>query len=81
MTSCTVTAEDNTLTVTSNGSYEDVNTSGGCTADCGFLIARCSTANLPAGTYTVKHGANTLTFTVPSMSAAPCVGARDAGAP
>jgi hypothetical protein len=80
MASCTVTAAGNTLTVTSSGSFETVDSANGCTADCGFLIARCSTASLAAGTYTVKHGAETLTFTIPSAGAAPCVGGRDAGA-
>jgi hypothetical protein len=72
--SCTIDASNGTLQVTSSGSYETVDNGGACTADCRFLIARCTTASLPAGSYTFKHGADTLALTVPSTGPPPCVG-------
>ena len=76
MASCTVSGTSGALQVTSSGSYLDAsNTSRICTADCGFLIARCQTSALAAGTTTFQHGATTLTLTLPFMGAPPCAGA------
>jgi hypothetical protein len=74
MAACTVDASNGTLQVTSKGSYVELDHSNGCTGDCGFLIARCTTASLAAGNYTFKHGTDTLAFTVPFTGPAPCVG-------
>jgi hypothetical protein len=74
MASCTVSGTSGALQVTSSGSY--VNTKSGiCTTDCGFLIARCQTSALAAGTTTFQHGGTTLTLTLPFMGAPPCAGA------
>src|SRR5215471_17061447 len=54
MASCTVGGTGATLQVTSSGSYSNIG-SGACTADCGFLIARCQTPTLAAGTVTFQH--------------------------
>ena len=72
----TVSGTSGALQVTSSGSYLDTsNTSRICTTDCGFLIARCQTSALAAGTTTFQHGGTTLTLTLPFMGAPPCAGA------
>jgi hypothetical protein len=60
------------ILVTSYGSFEQ-RTDRACTADCGFLIARCSTPALAAGEYTFEHGGASTTLTIPSTAAPPCV--------
>ncbi|RDV37151.1 hypothetical protein DV096_14295 [Bradymonadaceae bacterium TMQ3] len=60
-------ATHNTITLTSEGSYLDTSTAyGSCTADCGLLHAECQIPALPEGQYTLTHGQDTYTFTVPS---------------
>jgi hypothetical protein len=58
------------LVVTSSGSYVEEGTT--CTADCRALFARCTSPTLPAGTYSVRHGDDRLTVTVPSTAVRPC---------
>jgi hypothetical protein len=74
MATCSIDASGGTLQVTSDGSFVDPASNIGCTGDCRFLIARCTTASLPAGSYTFKHGTDTLALTVPSSGPPPCVG-------
>jgi hypothetical protein len=74
VTSCTVTASGTSLQITSSGSFNEV-TTGACTTDCRTLVASCSTANLPTGTYTFTHGGQQVSLTIPSTVAPPCVGA------
>jgi hypothetical protein len=73
MASCTVAGASGALQVTSSGSYTTINAAM-CTTDCGFLIARCQTPALPAGTTTFQHGTTTLTVTLPFTGPAPCAG-------
>jgi len=69
---CSATVKGTVIEVTSKASFhEEGNT---CTTDCRFLIARCATPPLPAGTYQVQHGAERLTVTVPSTTVPPCAG-------
>lgn len=70
---CTVSLNGSTLHVTSSGSFRQ-RTTGACTDDCGFLIARCTTPPLPAGVYTVEHGGASTTLTIPSTAAPACAG-------
>ena len=69
---CSVVVTGNTIEVKSVASFREEGDT--CTADCGALVATCSTPPLPAGTYQVRHGATTLTLTVPSMASPPCGG-------
>jgi hypothetical protein len=73
MASCTVAGASGALQVTSSGTYTTINAAT-CTTDCGFLIARCQTPALPAGTTTFQHGTTTLTVTLPFNGPAPCAG-------
>lgn len=73
--SCTAVfsaAHSQHLIVSSYGSFEQ-ETHRPCTADCGFLIARCSSPPLPAGSYTFEHGDVSTTLTVPTTGPPPCV--------
>ncbi|HEX5107916.1 MAG TPA: hypothetical protein VFV95_05700 [Vicinamibacterales bacterium] len=60
------------LVVGSYGSYQQ-KAQGACTADCGSLIARCSSPPLPAGNYTVEHGSASSPFTIPFDGPPPCL--------
>jgi len=72
MATCTAALKGNVIEVTSAASYvEEGNT---CTLDCKALVASCTTPPLPAGTYQVRHGADTITVTVPAMVVPPCAG-------
>jgi hypothetical protein len=71
---CTVEAIGGTIRVTSTGSYREVDTSGACTGDCGFLIARCATTALAAGSYSFQHGSDQVALAVPFTGDPPCVG-------
>jgi hypothetical protein len=72
-TSCTLEGGP-IFRVTSSGSFdEDIDEP--CSADCRYLIARCTTGSLPAGAYTFNHGADSISLVVPSTSASPaCAG-------
>jgi hypothetical protein len=69
---CTASVAGKVITIASNASYGE----GGnaCTTDCRVLVAKCSTPQLPAGTYEVRHGTTTLMLTVPSTATPPCGG-------
>jgi hypothetical protein len=69
---CTVSVQGNVLEVASTASFRDEGSV--CTTDCGALVARCATPPLPAGTYQVRHGVETITLTVPSTAVPPCAG-------
>lgn len=73
---CTIDIQSDVFTVSSQGGYiEQPGDFAGCTDDCAILAGTCSTAALPAGTYTIRHGADTLTLTIPSSNQTPpCVG-------
>jgi hypothetical protein len=70
--SCVVSGSGTDLQVTSEGFYTEQG--GACTSDCGFLIARCSTPPLAAGTTTFQHGSSTVSLTVPFTGPPPCAG-------
>jgi hypothetical protein len=73
MASCTVAGASGALQVTSIGSYTKLN-AGACTTDCGFLIARCQTPALAAGTTTFQHGTAMVSLTLPFTGPPPCAG-------
>jgi hypothetical protein len=75
---CTADVEGGVIRVKSSASYREQGTT--CTTDCRALVAKCSTAALPLGTYTVQHGDTTLALTVPSTTAPPC-GGKGIGGP
>lgn len=74
--SCEIAVTGNALQVTSRGSYTEGTSSGiGCPDVCNFLRATCTTPPLAAGIYTVAHGGESVTLTIPSTTpSAPCVG-------
>jgi hypothetical protein len=69
---CAATLEGNVIQVTSAASYREEGAV--CTDDCGALVASCSTPPLPAGTYRVRHGAETIVLPVPMIIVPPCAG-------
>ena len=71
---CEAIADGATVAVTSSASYLDTtNSAQGCTDDCQTLSVTCEVAGLPDGDYSVSHGGNTLSFTIPSsVPTAPC---------
>lgn len=78
--SCTVDIQGQAITVSSQGGYTDTSGApfGGCTDDCAVVAGTCSTAALPAGTYTLQHGDDSLTLTIPATAETPpCVGQSD----
>ncbi|RAL23963.1 hypothetical protein DL240_07385 [Lujinxingia litoralis] len=67
VTSCELSLEDHTITLSSHASYLDTSQPlGSCTADCGLLFAECELPALAAGQYTLIHGEHTYTFAIPS---------------
>ena len=66
---CEATLDGTTIEVHSAFSYETATGDVECTTDCGYLEAECTVGPLPAGTYTVVHGAGTETFEVPTEEA------------
>jgi hypothetical protein len=73
--SCSVQAAGADLRVTSEGSFRTTGAST-CTTDCGYLIARCTTPALAAGSYTFRHGDLSLPIQIPSSGPPPCVGSH-----
>ena len=69
---CTATVNGQVIIVTSSASWHREGMT--CTLDCGALVARCTTAPLPAGTYVIQHGGETLPVTIPSSGTPPCAG-------
>ncbi|HMF44103.1 MAG TPA: hypothetical protein VKQ32_25695 [Polyangia bacterium] len=69
--SCTATLAGNMISVDATGSYHDTGASE-CTLDCAFLLARCATPPLPAGTYTISYAGHTTELSVASMVPPPC---------
>lgn len=47
---------------------------GECTDDCGFVTASCEIAPLPAGTYELRYGNDSVSLTVPTTTIGGCVG-------
>ncbi len=68
--SCSTEVSGSEIVVTSNVSWRE--TSGACTDDCGTLSATCTTAPLPAGVYTIRHGDQTSMLRVGETQASPC---------
>lgn len=64
--SCTATLDGDTITVTSTFSWETATGKVACTDDCGLLSAECTVGPLAAGTYTLVHGSDQQTVTVPT---------------
>ncbi len=64
---CQVTLDDNELIVESYLEVRDTYGSGigACTDDCRSYVAVCTAPALPEGTYTLRHGDETLEITVP----------------
>jgi hypothetical protein len=77
VTSCSVAEVDGELQVTSDGSYVDVGNA--CDTICRYFQATCATPVLAGGDHSLRHGADTLSFTLPSTTQVLCVGemARD----
>lgn len=70
---CQVERQGDTLVVRSRywGEHKDGAT---CTQDCKSVTASCTTPELEAGTYTVKHGEATFTLEIPGVLREPCFG-------
>jgi hypothetical protein len=66
---CEATREGETITVTSEFTWQDRPT-GPCTADCFTPTAVCQLPTPPDGTYAVVHGEQTSSLTVPTIE--PC---------
>ena len=69
---CTASVAANVITIASNASFREAGNV--CSTDCRALVANCSTPQLPAGTYEIRHGTTTLMLTVPSTTRPPCGG-------
>jgi hypothetical protein len=69
---CAAAVDGAAIVVSSHGSFREGGVS--CSADCGFLLASCSTGPLAAGTYEVRHGAERISLTIPSMAPVLCAG-------
>jgi hypothetical protein len=69
---CSVDVSGGIIRVESSASYRHQGST--CTADCGALAARCSTAPLPPGMYEIRHGQTTLAIIIPSTVTPPCAG-------
>jgi hypothetical protein len=67
--SCTATLDGTTITVTSEFAWEEATGPVACTDDCGMLATTCDVGPLPAGTYTIVHGAESVTVEVPTTEA------------
>jgi hypothetical protein len=69
---CTATVTGDRIDITSHASF--LQDSGVCPQDCQGLSADCVTPPLRAGTYLVRHGADTMTVSIPSVRPVPCMG-------
>jgi hypothetical protein len=69
---CSATVNGQVIIVTSSASWRTEGMT--CTTDCGALVAQCTTPPLPAGTYLIQHGAESVPVTIPSSVTAPCTG-------
>lgn len=63
---CAATLDGSTVTVTSTFTWEQATGGVPCTDDCGFLGTTCEVGPLPAGEYTIVHGSDTVTVTIPT---------------
>lgn len=63
---CEATLDGATITIQSGFAWETATGPVGCTDDCGLLMATCDVGPLPAGTYTLVHGSETVTVDVPT---------------
>jgi len=63
---CTATLDGTTITVESTFTWETNTSAQECTTDCGRIEATCQVGPLAAGDYTVEHGDETWTITVPT---------------
>jgi hypothetical protein len=62
--SCSMREDGGAFTVTSRAEIQRRHTD--CTADCGAVNARCTSAPIPPGTYLVKYGELTAELTLPT---------------
>lgn len=62
---CAATVDGDTITLTSEIRWETDTDPEACTDDCGLPSVDCTIPGLPDGTYTVIHGTETTTLTVP----------------
>jgi hypothetical protein len=69
---CSVENMGEGFRIRSFGAYVQKGGTGGCTDDCGSLVARCQTAPLPAGTHRFEHGGQQILLTVPFTGSPPC---------
>lgn len=75
-TSCEIELEDGKLVLRSDGAAESTGATE-CTADCGFLTAKCSSEALEPGDYELVHGEDSADVTLP----ADAIGLFDDGSP
>lgn len=61
--SCTATLEGTTITVEATATIRSKG--GACTEDCGSVTTGCRTPPLPAGTYALVYGEDSVELTVP----------------
>ncbi|MBX2802079.1 MAG: hypothetical protein KTR31_30640 [Myxococcales bacterium] len=72
--SCEAVVDGTDITLTSEVTWEqDAGTGIACTDDCGIPMVTCTIADLADGTYTVTHGTETLTLTVPVEDGDDCL--------
>jgi hypothetical protein len=68
---CEHIVDEDEITVSVQGSYGDraFLEEGVCTEDCGVYVADCGEVVLPEGSYTITHGDQSHTFSIPSDEA------------
>lgn len=70
---CEITAMGTGVTVTATVGWTRTGADA-CTLDCGRPRPACTSAPLPAGTYTLRYAGKSTMFDVPSTRDAPCIG-------
>ncbi|HEY7373562.1 MAG TPA: hypothetical protein VIF57_15485 [Polyangia bacterium] len=70
--SCTATQNGDVISVDATATYHDTGAHE-CTADCAYLLARCTTEPLAAGTFTFSFTGAETQLAVPSTVAPPCI--------
>lgn len=64
--SCSASLDGDTITVTSGFTWETALSGVACNDDCNYPQADCTIGPLAAGTYTLVHGDQQESFTVPT---------------
>jgi hypothetical protein len=70
--SCTATQTGDVISVDATATYHDTGAHE-CTTDCAYLLARCTTQPLSAGTFTFSFTGAETQLAVPSTVAPPCI--------